>query len=104
MRKTKEKFDIFQTETVMKQKKTKSATNLSTEDISNLAIFKSVVTEAGALRNHATKEKLQQLKFSIICADQKPQKPASNRRQILSSLVDASIGQKINYFSQLQVE
>jgi hypothetical protein len=55
LRKTKEKFDIFQTETVMKQKKTKSATNLSTEDISNLAIFKSVVTEAGALRNHATK-------------------------------------------------
>jgi uncharacterized protein (DUF4213/DUF364 family) len=58
LKKTKEKFDIFQTETMMKQKKQKTASNLSNEDLSNLAIFKTVLAEAGALRNHATKRKL----------------------------------------------
>ena len=58
LRKTNEKFDIFQTETMMKQKKQKSAANLSSEDLSNLAIFKTVLAEAGALRNHDTKRKL----------------------------------------------
>ena len=43
LKKTKEKFDIFQTETMMKQKKQKSAANLSNEDLSNLAIFKTVL-------------------------------------------------------------
>ncbi len=42
---------------MMKQKKQK-ATNLSNEDLSNLAIFKTVLAEAGALRNHSTKQKL----------------------------------------------
>ena len=42
LRKTKEKFDIFQTETMMKQKKQK-ANSLSTEDLSSLAIFKTVL-------------------------------------------------------------
>lgn len=68
LRKTKEKFDIFQTETMMKNKKAKSANNLSSEDISSLTIFKSVVAEAGSLRNHATKVKINMLKFSTIAS------------------------------------
>ena len=93
LRKTKEKFDIFQTETIMKQKKLKSSTSLSTEDLSNLTIFKSVIAEAGALRNHATKEKVHQLKFSIVCSDlHKKAENGSNRRQVLNSLVDCQIG------------
>lgn len=42
----------------MKQKKKKAESNLSNEDLSNLAIFKTVLAEAGALRNHSTKRKL----------------------------------------------
>lgn len=42
---------------MMKQKKQK-ANSLSTEDLSSLAIFKTVLAEAGALRNYATKRKL----------------------------------------------
>jgi len=57
LRKTKEKFDIFQTEAMMRQKK-QTTTSLSSEDLSNLTIFKSVVAEAGALRNHNAKRKL----------------------------------------------
>jgi hypothetical protein len=43
---------------MMKQKKLKSSANLSSEDLSNLTIFKSVLSEAGALRNHLTKLKV----------------------------------------------
>jgi len=43
---------------MMKQKKQKTSNNLSNEDLSNLAIFKSVLTEAGSLRNHNTKRQL----------------------------------------------
>lgn len=40
---------------MMKNKKQKGISN---EDLSSLAIFKSVVAEAGALRNHVTKTKI----------------------------------------------
>ena len=43
---------------MMKQRKQKNANNLSTEDISNLSVFKSVVTEAETLRNHIAKRKV----------------------------------------------
>lgn len=79
---------------MMKQKKLKSSANLSTEDLSSLAIFKSVVSEAGSLRNHLTKQKIHQLNFSQLLAQPKPApKPNSNRRAVLSSLVDIKVGE-----------
>jgi hypothetical protein len=56
---------------MMKQKKMKSSSNLSSEDLSNLTIFKSVVAEAGALRNHTTKVKIHELNFSKLMAGKK---------------------------------
>lgn len=93
LRKTKEKFDIFQTETMVKQKKQKSNANLSNEDLSNLAIFKTVLNEAGALRNHAAKRKLHELAFSPILAP--PTRPAhqdAGRREVMRALAEAKIG------------
>ena len=81
LRKTKEKFDIFQTEAMMKKKKEKSANNLSSEDISNLGIFQSVVAEAGSLRNHATKVKINMLKFSTIASKQPPKTQTDTKRR-----------------------
>jgi len=77
---------------MMKQKKLKNS-SLSSEDISNLAIFKSVVAEAGALRNHATKFKINQLKFSAVVLGQNPSNYSEvSRRQIINTLVDYRIG------------
>lgn len=52
----------------MKQKKQKAGTSLSSEDLSNLSIFKSVVAEAGALKNHQIRRQLHELSFSPILA------------------------------------
>jgi hypothetical protein len=93
LKKTKEKFDIFQTETMMKQKKQKSAASLSNEDISNLAIFKTVLADAGALRNHATKRKIHELAFSPLLTS-KPiaKREDGGRREAMRALAEAKIG------------
>lgn len=96
LRKTKEKFDIFQTETMMKQKKQKSAANLSNEDLSNLAIFKTVLAEAGALRNHSTKRKLHELSFSpILLPTSRPSKEQGGRREVMRALAEVKIGSEL---------
>lgn len=77
---------------MMKQKKLKN-TALSSEDISNLAIFKSVIAEAGSLRNHVTKLKVNQLKFSAVATAGKSAKVSqAPRREIITSLIDSKIG------------
>ena len=78
-------------------KKDKNFKTLSSEDISNLAIFKSIQAESGALRNQATKKKINELRFSnlLIPKEQKPS--GSNRRALLTSLVNAEIGIQKSY-------
>lgn len=89
---------------MMKQKQLKSSA-LSSEDISNLAIFKSVISEAGALRNHLTKLKVNQLKFSTVTsASESKKNPENSRRQILESLVDAKIGTVPKEFPSRRME
>lgn len=87
---------------MMKQKKMKSTSHLSSEDISSLTIFKSVVSEAGALRNQNTKLKLHELNFSKLMAKNKkdssvnPQKgkeTGNTRRSVLSELMEMKIGE-----------
>lgn len=86
---------------MMKQKKQKASNNLSTEDISNLAIFKSVVAEASALRHHQTKRKLHELSFSpILNPRPAPAKEPNTRREILNSLFDIKINS--NNFTSIQ--
>ena len=99
MRKTKEKFDIFQTETMVKQKKHKS-NNLSTEDISNLAIFKTVLADAGALRNHTAKRKLHELAFSPLLAQPtQPKQQDNGRRDAMRALAEVKI---VSDFSKVE--
>lgn len=79
---------------MMKQKKMKSSTNLSSEDLSNLSIFKSVLSEAGSLRNQVTKQKIHELNFSKLMTQPKaPVKSTNNRRNILASLIDIKYGE-----------
>ena len=77
---------------MMKQKKLKSSTSISSEDLSSLAIFKSVLSESGALRNHSTKLKLHEIKFSGLDLPHPASTSQSNRRDILRSLVSTKIG------------
>lgn len=81
----------------MKQKKQKSSNSLSSEDLSNLAIFKTVLADAGALRNHATKRKLHELSFSPLLAAKPQSKPEENgRREAMRALAEVKIGSDIS--------
>jgi hypothetical protein len=77
---------------MIKQKKQKS-TALSTEDLSSLAIFKTVIADAGALRNHAAKRKLHELAFSpLLAARPHPKREDGGRREAMRALAEVKIG------------
>ena len=90
LKRTREKFDIFQTEAMMKHKKQRGLTN---EDLSSLAIFKSVVAEAGALRNHSTRTKIHELRFAPLLEEPKKKPaPVQDRREIMKAMANMKIG------------
>ena len=43
LKKIKERFDLLQTETMMRSKRQKTSQALSSEDVANLAIFKNAI-------------------------------------------------------------
>ena len=75
---------------MMKHKRQKGLTN---EDLSSLAIFKSVVAEAGALRNHATKTKIHELSFAPLMEEPKKMSTQmQDRREVLRAMASLKIG------------
>jgi hypothetical protein len=88
----------------MKQKKQKVGNSLSSEDLSNLSIFKSVVAEAGALKNHQIRRQLHELAFSPILAQKKNVISHENaRREVLNGLAELKFGESTHHIeSQLR--
>ena len=66
LKKIKERFDLLQTETMMRSKRQKTSQALSSEDVANLAIFKNAIKESNTLRTLDMKKKVMQMKQSPI--------------------------------------
>ena len=66
LKKTKDKYDVLQTETMLRNKKQKNINSISSEDVANLTIFKNAIKESNMFRNIEIKKKLIQLKQSPL--------------------------------------
>ena len=81
----------------MRSKSNKKAVALSSEDVSSMAVFKSVLNEAGSLRNHACKRKIHELAFSPLLMERPKEKESNGgRRSMLESMINIKIGESLN--------
>lgn len=51
LKKLQEKYNVLQTETMLRNKRQKNIQTISSEDVANLTIFKNAVKESNTLRN-----------------------------------------------------